>query len=55
MQKKTRSNFYINESELNILRRLKAKTGLSHSIMIRLAIALIEKKFNRQGFLNIAE
>lgn len=50
---KTRSNFYLNKSEVATLRKLKTKTGLPHSLIIRLAIALIEKKFNQEGNLNL--
>ena len=52
---KIRSNFYLNKSELETLRRLKVKTGLSHSLLIRLAVVLIEKKFNRKGNLKLID
>jgi len=50
---KTRSNFYLNKTELETLRQLKSKTGLSHSLIIRMAIVLIEKKFQSKGNLNL--
>lgn len=53
--KKIRSNFYISRTDLETLRRLKIKTGLSHSLLIRLAVVLIEKKFNKQGNLKLVD
>lgn len=55
MTKKTRSNFYLNKSEVETLRRLKVKTGLSHSLLIRLAVVLIEKKFETEGNLKLVD
>jgi hypothetical protein len=50
---KTRSNFYLNNSEIEILQKLKIKTGISKSQLIRFAILLIDKTFKKNNSIKL--